>query len=383
MSFKLLTPADCYAQWKEQAEWGRVPTGIEILDETLGGGVAYGQVTVVAGYTHSGKSELVRQIRNAMVAQNYGVLHVDVELGGAELFQRDAAQLLRLSPVELRNEQKAAAAGAVDELTKHQASLKLVTPDAVPPLAELKTSIRSCLVQAQKEVPDAHGWVLILDSIQRLAAGAPGGDWRSQVQSFMYAIDSFSRELNVSIIATSETSRDPKDQKGPMTIQRALRVGAESRAIEFASSNLWVLVAEDSATQVAGAASEEKVRAVRLMVAKNRSGPCGWLSSALLFKAPYWELDCGSRPVDTEEAVMHVMENAKGMALSINDIRMAAGKRYEAVATVLRQLLLKELVEIVQDGTKALWLWRGEKEESLPAWSDDPGPKPYWEAEDE
>lgn len=263
-----------------------VPTGIDSIDRAVGGGLACGQVHTLMGYTGTGKSELARHIRNKAALLGHNVLHVDVELGANRLIERDISQTTGIPSSVLRRqgglstEQNATVDLAVERLPKN---IVIMTPGGTAPLNMLVDSVAETLVSLANDKPA----LVVLDSLQRLAAGATGVDTRQQTTNFMWRIEQLAKATGAAFLLTSEQKRG-KDGKAP-TAEEALTSGAESRAIEFVSDTVLVIVPADKIDDAtAGDAQEKFERRSSILVAKTREGRTGYVPQYIVFEGPCW-----------------------------------------------------------------------------------------------
>jgi RecA/RadA recombinase len=352
---KPITQADAAAAWRTSGMRQCVPTGIADLDKVIGGGLPVGQITTILGYAGTGKSEVARQIKNRVAAKGHAVVHVDVELGATRIYERDLSQESGIAPGTLN---KGAFTDA-QALEMHNADRKIqdrkhvvtLSPGGGIPLDLLTKGIDDAIAQVATDKPT----LLVIDSLQRLAAGAAGSDQRLQTQNFLWWMEALARPRNVAVIVTCEQRRT-SEGKQPSPSD-ALTSGAESRAIEFVSDVVLALVPKANAADDDAIASDlEDDREVRLLVCKNRHGGVGYLGTSLVFQSPCWGMKLETAGAgDLELKVMDALKD--GETKTWRTMTAIIKRRRGAIKEVLVGLKEQGKAEIVMQGTKELG-WR-------------------------
>lgn len=87
--------AEVFADWSEPPP-ALIPTGIQSLDQALGGGLMSESVTVLCAGTSRGKTGLVVQIATYWLAQGEPVLFIETELSRRQVSARFLGPILRL-----------------------------------------------------------------------------------------------------------------------------------------------------------------------------------------------------------------------------------------------------------------------------------------------
>lgn len=304
------TYAELEADWREAKTSTRITSGIDELDDAIGGGLPVGQVTTILGNTGVGKSELLRQIRKNMAEAGHPVVHVDVELGAKRIVDRDVAQLTdipssKLHQPDLTDGQLSSIEDAFSELR----ALPILTIPCLgaPPIEELATAVDGALVACK----NGKATAVFLDSGQRLAAGVGVDDQRIRNQNFWEWAEALAKKSDVAVVVTSEQKRSEKGNTP--TPDQMLHSGAESRAIEFTSDIVLGLVEDGTpADMVAGSADASAERSVKILICKVRDGKVGYLGHEIVFAAPCWEMHVRERDDQLAQRIHAVVREAQG-----------------------------------------------------------------------
>lgn len=81
-----------------EADRERIPTGLRVLDDAIGGGLPTGGLTVLGATSSTGKTTLALQIADTVSASGRPVLFVTVEQGRHELVAKSISRLMRQIP---------------------------------------------------------------------------------------------------------------------------------------------------------------------------------------------------------------------------------------------------------------------------------------------
>jgi len=352
----VLTQREALERWEARSSAAVVSSGIEALDNVIGGGFPVGQIAVILGYSGSGKSELARQCARHAARNGHGVVHVDVELGAEQIVERDLAQASGISPRRLRDglltpEEAERLRVARTEIAG-DTQTRTICPGGPIPLAELEASIVKALDGVATEAPS----FVVIDSLQRIAAGAEGDSQRLQTQHAMWFAASLARRFGVAVVLVSEQAR--AREGGRPSADSLLTSGAESRAIEYVADVVVGLVQRSSATsEDAHTDTATWERRVGLAVAKNRHGSAGHLADDLVFRGPCWEMTTEPRGLDDlEERIQDTL--ADGEIWAVAKLTKKIRRRKAHVLTVLRAMLEHDTVEHVIDESGRPVGWR-------------------------
>lgn len=183
--------------------------------------------------------------------------------------------------------------------------------------------------------------LVVLDSLQRLAAGAPGDSQRLQVQHFTWFASSFAKANNVAVLLISEQSRT-KEGKAPKAGD-VLTAGAESRAVEFVTDILVGFVPDSEPDdEIAGDTSGKWERLVNMIVAKNRQGQIGRLPERLVFTGPCWDMRAERRPTDLEDEIAEMLSGCGSLAGA--EIAKRLKRRKQTILATLRFMEQKGVI---------------------------------------
>lgn len=344
-----ISSAEAFDLWETQGEHSTLPTGIATLDDAIGGGLPARQVVVVSAYTGIGKSEFARQIALRVSGGRRHVIHVDVELGAEQISERYFSQASGISPRLLggkhpmsddERQRLSSARAYVRDDTYRQ----LLCPGGGVPVDELFGALSMMLDGSESPA------LVILDSLQRLAAGASGDNQRLQVQNFTWQTQRFAREHNVAVLLVSEQSRN-KEGKAPKA-EDVLTAGAESRAVEFVADIVIGLLPEsapDDETIEESAPPGEVVRAwdrgVTVILAKNRRGQTGRLRERLVFSGPCW--DMRSEAIAQPELSEMIIDELRSGPSTLRTLAKRLKRRRDHISAALLDLDKNGIVEHV------------------------------------
>lgn len=83
-----------------EADRERVPTGLQALDDAIGGGLPTGGLTVLGATSSTGKTTLALQVADEIARRGRPVLFVTVEQGRHELVAKSISRLMRQIPTK-------------------------------------------------------------------------------------------------------------------------------------------------------------------------------------------------------------------------------------------------------------------------------------------
>jgi replicative DNA helicase len=231
-------------------------TGLERLDEALGGTLAQGPHFVHGG-PGTGKTALLLQVGATCGAP---CLFVTCEMSPLELFRRHVARVTgtflgRLKSGELEpSVVKALARRAVQEAPY------LTIVDATQAFAKPEWLLQA----AQVARGEGEHLLVALDSIHAWADGAPGdAPEYERISAAVDALRTLATTLACPILAVAERNRASMDKGG-------LSAGAGSRKLEYTAESVWDLQRDADATPDAKGEVP-----VTLRLVKNRNGAAG------------------------------------------------------------------------------------------------------------
>jgi KaiC/GvpD/RAD55 family RecA-like ATPase len=355
------TMADGADEWESLADIACIPTQVGSLNRALGGGWPIGQVSIILAYTGVGKSEFARQTAWHAASIGHGVVHVDIELGIARLYERALAHESQVPPTRLRdrNVRTQADAAAIRQararLVAHDRTIYLC-PNGAPPLEELEVKVRTAIDSVRDAGDDVpRPPMVILDSVQRLSFGAPSDDMRVRMIYFMGWAEALAKSTKTAVVMISEQKRG--QDGGIPAPEEILTSGAESRSLEFVADTVVGLVPEDKLTDLdCGAADEPWERRVQLVVAKNRNGKRGYLGESVVFTGPCWGMRVEQRHKATLETEIVLALTGHDGGLSTTELTKLVKRRKHDVVSACGKLSLAGEIEHTGSGPTLRWL---------------------------
>lgn len=307
---KIYSSPEAFAEWEKATDDVTIPTGIESLDDALGGGLPVNHITTLSGYTGVGKSEIARQIGRTAAIAGYGVLRVDVELGLRVLLDREFAQESGIPYSAIRKRKNL----TEDQKEALGVAQRAVNPRPIfylPTVSGVKLKDLGEAIEASLERFPSGPKLVVFDSSQRLSWGADEATTRDRLTAWMHFVESFAKQNNVAVLCLSEQRRDPKG--GVPKASDILTSGAESRAIEFQSAVLIGAWEEEEFEEtVSGNADTYAEKRVKLKIAKNRYGGTATIGEDLVFIKPCWAMRTERvRDVRIKRVRAHIHNNLK------------------------------------------------------------------------
>jgi replicative DNA helicase len=188
---------------KQLAE-GSVPlieTGIPDLDKSLGGGIAAGEMVIVAARPSHGKSAIALQMVHHMTRNGICAVIVSEEMSSLALGKR-AVQFA----VEMPEHQWVDNHGEVaDQLRDHFAKRK----EAI--ILESCGTVEKVVSEVEKAVEETGAGIVVVDYVQLLKA--KGNGRYEQVTAASQEMRRLASRLNVAIIVLAQLSRKVEDRK--------------------------------------------------------------------------------------------------------------------------------------------------------------------------
>ncbi len=312
----------------------------------LAGGWPVRQVSVVVGPTGCGKSELLRQCAAHTAEGGDLAITADYELGAERIAERYLSQQSRVAARRLRDDDlHPGEPEQIDRARRDLADnehLLTLNPGTGAPVGDVLAALDATLKERAGDNPA----LVIVDSLQRFAAGAPNDQQRLQVQGAMWALERFAHDHGAAVVVIAEQRRLSNAAKGEPMIGSA----AESRAIEFVADALLVL----SQPEPGAKDGSSWDRIVSVSVEKNRLGETGPLPVDLVFSGPCWAMRTEVRPDAHADLDQHISETiADGEIWSTERIRDQVGGRATKVRQRLRTMEGTGAIEHVMDGNRA------------------------------
>lgn len=232
-------------------------------------------LTILAARTSVGKSALALQIMHEAASRRYRTILASLEMNNADLVRRSVGQQGRVNLHRLRNglcvaDERAAAHTAISELCDMK-DLLLFDDRGLNSIP----AINRALHQLRLEGRAAR--FLIVDYLQLMEPIGKFGTRQEEVSSLSRGLKQIAQRFDIPVLALSQLSRKA-DETGREPILSDLR---ESGSLEQDADNVIFLHRKGN--------PDEEVQDVRLILAKNRAGPCGRCD--LLFTRRYVRFD--------------------------------------------------------------------------------------------
>lgn len=239
-------------------------TGVPPLDRMLIG-LEPGRLYVIAARTSVGKSALALSMSHSIASAGHAVGFLSLEMPARELFHRLCAQRYGLNLAALSRRYGDIGA-RLDQAYQRD------------PLSALQFYVDDRTVELPRIVARAQDWhhrytikALFIDYLQ-LVRVKSSANLVERIGEVTRALKQLAKRLEIPVVALSQFNREPdKEARRPRLSD--LR---DSGAIEQDSD---VVIAISPLSD----SDDEGRRIVEIGVLKNRSGPCGWISDAVVF----------------------------------------------------------------------------------------------------
>jgi len=181
-----------------------VPTGIEELDIALGGGIACGEVCILAADTSTGKSATGIKIALSALAYEWSVQYESYEMQRRELWQRSLSYWTGISITKFRNRHfndfdAAALTRAEEEMRllwqRFTSNTKSTTPSELMGLAKVQRMQTGC------------PYLLIVDTAQRMRADKESASDTSNATKIIHGLKDIALQCEIPILVMWQFSR--------------------------------------------------------------------------------------------------------------------------------------------------------------------------------
>lgn len=238
------------------------PTGFLDLDQTMGGGLRYKDVVILAARPSVGKSSLALSIARNTAGAGLGTAYFSLEMSRRSLTSRLLSEeskipQQRLSDRRLTQDEYGRIAAAIESTRP----LPLKVIDNAMTLGEI-----TAWCHQLKQQPSGLK-VVIIDYIQLIRSTTRMQNRENEVSAMSRAIKSLAKELDVVVIALSQLSRAPEGRKDKRPQLSDLR---ESGALEQDADVAMLLFREEMHDP-----SDENAGIAEVIIAKQRNGPTG------------------------------------------------------------------------------------------------------------
>lgn len=178
-----------------------IETGIPDLDRAIGGGIAAGEMVIVAARPSHGKSAIALQMVHHMTRRGIGAVIVSEEMSSLALGKRAVQFACELPETQWQERQAEVAA----ELQAHFEDRK----DAV--ILESCGTVERVVAEVEKAVAEYAAGVVVVDYVQLLKA--KGKDRYEQVTNASQEMRRLASRLNVAVIVLAQLSRKIEERK--------------------------------------------------------------------------------------------------------------------------------------------------------------------------
>ena len=246
-----------------------VPSGFPSLDRMLGGGLRRGDLAILAGDVGSGKSALALGIALRAARAGVPVLHLSGEMSPERVMER-ALALEGKAPVDdLRQGRLDAEARAAVGAAAHR-------------LRDVPLLLRPLLDESFAEVREAFDIVppralVVVDSLQLMPPPRPAARLEERVALAVRALKALAVDRDIAVLATAQLPRLRAGRPDPRpTLDDLGGLGAIKQDADL----VLAIYREEMYRPGQGVEG-----ATELIVAKNRSGPTGFVD---LYFYPRW-----------------------------------------------------------------------------------------------
>ena len=178
-----------------------IETGIPELDRAIGGGVAPGEMVIVAARPSHGKSAIALQMVHHMTQHGIAAVIVSEEMSSLALGKRAVQFAIDMPEGQwLENQDDVA-----DQLKAHFASRK----DAV--ILESCGTVERVVAEVEKAVEETGAGVVVVDYVQLLKA--KGNGRYEQVTAASQEMRRLASRLNVAVVVLAQLSRKVEERK--------------------------------------------------------------------------------------------------------------------------------------------------------------------------
>lgn len=259
-----------------------ISTGLNNLDEALGGGLGLGTVTTIAARPGFGKSTLALDIFRKATLDGIPAALFSLEMGQEEVAGRYLGGAAKIGHRALRN-------GLYTETEKRrlldwEQKLKTIpayidTRDTVGPQDIISTFAR---FNADSKVKHGSGIkLLVLDYIQLMTSNRRFPSRQEEVAYYMREMTKFAKRENIALILVAQLNRG--DSKRDVEHRPTVKDLRESGSIEQDSDVVMLLAKpEDDAI-------EEPRGEMDIIIGKNRNGPITDVPVTFLAHYPTFE----------------------------------------------------------------------------------------------
>lgn len=262
----------------------RIPTGMEMLDSCLGGGVGRGELCVVIAPPGKGKTTTLISMASQAVEEGYNVLHVSLENNEKQILRNYDVRLLKknLDYIKSNVDKSIAALFNIKKFKRGKLKIK-----KYPTKSATITTIRGLLDQL-KVVEDFVPDVLVVDYGMILKPERNYQDKRSGIEEIYESLRALGDEYNCAIYTAAQGNRGSLSKKIVTTADLAECFSIANTA--------------DICVALCQTTKEKSQGIMRGFLAKNRDNPDGMiLKGRILYDIKKIEFSETVEPDETDE----------------------------------------------------------------------------------
>lgn len=297
----LADPAFALLNQDQDAPDKFVATGLEDLDEVLGGGLGFGTLTTLAGRPGFGKSACALDFYRNATKNNVPSLMFSLEMGLEEVVARYMGSASRISQRAIR---KGLYTDAEKETLLQMAEEFRSLPGYLDTRSEITTQdISSTFARCNAESKLKHGRgieLVIIDYLQLMNVNGKFESRQAQISYLTRWLKVFSKREQVAVVILSQLRRG--DSKRDVERRPTVQDLRESGSIEQDSDSVLLLAA--AAESETGDPQGE----MDLIVGKNRNGPVTDIPVTFMAQYPTFVSRVRSTPTESEESTSDIAQ---------------------------------------------------------------------------
>lgn len=260
--------------WLANLDAPKVPplsTGIQDLDELLGGGTRPGQMVVIGARPGIGKSVLGTNFAVAAAKKGFGATICSLEMSEGELLERIFADQAGVSLDRVRQPKRL----DQDDRYRLKSTAELVGALPLKIVDAAQQTLATIRAVARDRARTTRGLrLLVVDYLQLMSGSGRVENRQQEISEISRGLKLLAKELGITVVALSQLNRGSEQRAGGRPQLSDLR---ESGAIEQ-DADIVILLHRDIEDETA--ADQIEVR-----IPKHRGGRCGVLD--LFWVGPY------------------------------------------------------------------------------------------------
>ncbi len=250
-----------------------IPTGFSDLDRLLGGGLRYGETTVIGARTQTGKTSFMLNVVNRIVGST-PVLFFSFETSPTQVVKnlvsiRKGIETQALSTGNVLDQALIGRPRWIDGCMELQAAAEKARFEIVPRPQHGMDFIEA---QARKFFKERGAGLCIIDTINRIYERHKRFESRQKELAYvMNRIDQLSEELNAVLVVIAQLNRKTDEHGGPPRLSDLKDCGD----IEEIADNVLLLHSKERPEGAVVLSGQENWGDVDASIAKQRIGPTG------------------------------------------------------------------------------------------------------------